>query len=103
MARNLVAPIADAEKLYRQGNVVRVVGQLDCRMEYQGGEAVRLKLAEIDAEWAAPARTSSVIPFHDISVVRMLGSGALEMTHHCAKSHIPHALAQRMAAFLGYS
>ncbi len=43
---------ADAEKLYRQGNTVRVIGQLDCRMEFQGGEAVRLKLAEIDAEWA---------------------------------------------------
>ena len=41
----------DAEKLYRQGNVMRVVGQLDCRMEEQGGEAVRQKLAQIDAEW----------------------------------------------------
>ena len=51
---NIAIPTShpDAEKLYRQGNVVRVVGQLDCRMEYQGGEAVRLKLAEIDAEWA---------------------------------------------------
>jgi len=29
-----------------------VIGQLDCRMEFQGGEAVRVKLAEIDAEWA---------------------------------------------------
>ena len=48
----MAAVILSAEKLYRQGNVVRVVGQLDCRMEYQGGEAVRLKLAEIDAEWA---------------------------------------------------
>jgi len=44
---------ADAEKLYRQGNIVRVIGQLDCRMEFQGGESVRVKLAEIDAEWAA--------------------------------------------------
>jgi len=44
---------ADAEKLYRQGNIVRMIGQLDCRMEFQGGEAVRVKLAEIDAEWAA--------------------------------------------------
>jgi hypothetical protein len=51
---NIAIPTShhDAEKLYRQGNVVRVVGQLDCRMEYQGGEAVRLKLAAIDAEWA---------------------------------------------------
>jgi hypothetical protein len=42
----------DAERLYRQGNVVRVIGQLDCRMEYQAGAAVRTKLEEIDAEWA---------------------------------------------------
>lgn len=51
---NIAIPTShpDAEKLYRQGNVVRVVGQLDCRMEEQGGEAVRLKLAAIDAEWA---------------------------------------------------
>ena len=42
----------DAEKLYRPGNIVRIVGQLDCRMEEQGGEAVRIKLAAIDAEWA---------------------------------------------------
>jgi hypothetical protein len=42
----------DAEKLYRQGNIVRVIGQLDCRMEFQGGAAVRTKLAEIDSEWA---------------------------------------------------
>src|SRR6185503_2414544 len=28
-----------------------------------------------------------------------LGSGVFEMTHNCVKSHIPHALAQRMAAF----
>jgi hypothetical protein len=42
----------DAEKLYRQGNVVRVIGQLDCRMEFQGGAAVRTKLDEIDGEWA---------------------------------------------------
>ena len=52
---NIAIPTShgDAEKLYRQGNVVRVVGQLDCRMEEQGGEAVRQKLAQIDAEWAA--------------------------------------------------
>ncbi len=43
---------ADAENIYRQGNVVRVLGQLDCRMEVQGGPSVRAKLAEIDAEWA---------------------------------------------------
>jgi hypothetical protein len=42
----------DAEKLYRQGNIVRVIGQLDCRMEFQGGAAVRTKLDEIDREWA---------------------------------------------------
>jgi hypothetical protein len=50
---NIAIPTShpDAEKLYRQGNVVRVVGQLDCRMEEQGGEAVRLKLDAIDAEW----------------------------------------------------
>jgi hypothetical protein len=29
-----------------------VIGQLDCRMEFQGGAAVRSKLEEIDAEWA---------------------------------------------------
>jgi hypothetical protein len=51
---NLSIPIShqDAEQLYRQGNVVRVIGQLDCRMEVQGGLSVRAKLAEIDAEWA---------------------------------------------------
>jgi hypothetical protein len=43
---------ADAEKLYRQGNIVRVVGQLDCRMEEQRGEAVRLMLSALDTEWA---------------------------------------------------
>lgn len=42
----------DAEKLYRQGNRVRVAGQLDCRMEEQGGPSVWAKLAEIDAAWA---------------------------------------------------
>jgi hypothetical protein len=41
-----------AEKLYRQGNVVRLIGQLDCRMEFQGGPSVKSKLAQIDAEWA---------------------------------------------------
>jgi hypothetical protein len=41
----------DAEKPYPQSNVVSVVGQLECRMEYQGSETVRLKLAKIDAEW----------------------------------------------------
>jgi hypothetical protein len=51
---NLSIPIShqDAERLYRQGNVVRVIGQLDCRMEVQGGITVHAKLAEIDAEWA---------------------------------------------------
>jgi len=51
---NIAIPTShgDAEKLYRQGNLVRIVGQLDCRMEEQGGEAVRLKLAAVDAEWA---------------------------------------------------
>ncbi len=51
---NIAIPTShgDAEKLYRQGNIVRVVGQLDCRMEEQGGEAVRIKLAAIDADWA---------------------------------------------------
>ena len=43
----------DAEKLFRPGNRVRAIGQLDCRMEFQGGETVRAKLAEIDEEWAA--------------------------------------------------
>ena len=43
----------DAEKLFQAGNRVRAVGQLDCRMEFQGGESVRAKLAELDAEWAA--------------------------------------------------
>jgi len=43
----------DAEKLFRPGNRVRTIGQLDCRMEFQGGESVKSKLAEIDAEWAA--------------------------------------------------
>jgi len=42
----------DAEKLFRPGNRVRAIGQLDCRMEFQGGESVKSKLAEIDAEWA---------------------------------------------------
>jgi hypothetical protein len=42
----------DAEKLFRPGNRVRAIGQLDCRMEFQGGESVRIKLAEIDAAWA---------------------------------------------------
>jgi hypothetical protein len=51
---NVIIPTthADAEELFRQGNRVRVMGQLDCRMEFQGGESVRAKLAEIDAEWA---------------------------------------------------
>jgi hypothetical protein len=42
----------DAAYLFRAGNRVRVQGQLDCRMEFQGGDSVRAKLAEIDAEWA---------------------------------------------------
>ena len=50
----VVAPTAHphAEELLRQGNWVRMMGQLDCRMEFQGGESVRTKLAEINAEWA---------------------------------------------------
>jgi hypothetical protein len=43
---------AQAEALYRQGNRVRIVGQLDCRMERQGGPSVVAKLAEVDGEWA---------------------------------------------------
>ena len=31
---------------------MRVIGQLDCRLEFQGGAAVRTKLEEIDSEWA---------------------------------------------------
>lgn len=42
----------DAEKLFRPGNRVRAIGQLDCRMEFQGGETMRAKLAEIDQDWA---------------------------------------------------
>jgi hypothetical protein len=51
---NVVVPTThpDGEELFRQGNRVRVMGQLDCRMEFQGGDSVRAKLAEIDAEWA---------------------------------------------------
>jgi hypothetical protein len=43
---------AQAEGLYRQGNRVRIVGQLDCRMERQAGPSVVTKLAELDGEWA---------------------------------------------------
>jgi hypothetical protein len=42
----------EAELLYRLGNVVRVVGQIDCKVERQGGESVTAKLAALDAEWA---------------------------------------------------
>lgn len=42
----------DAEKMYGQGNRVRVIGQLDCRMEYRHGDAVTAKLDQIDADWA---------------------------------------------------
>jgi hypothetical protein len=42
----------EAERLYRPGNVVRVVGQIDCKVERQGGEAVTAKLQALDAEWA---------------------------------------------------
>jgi hypothetical protein len=42
----------DAERLFQAGNRVRLVGQLDCRMEFQGGAPVAQKLATIDAEWA---------------------------------------------------
>lgn len=41
-----------AESLFQAGNRVRLIGQLDCRMEFQGGALVTQKLAEIDAEWA---------------------------------------------------
>ena len=41
----------DAEKLFRPGNRVRAIGQLDCRMEFQGGDLVQAKLAEIDVAW----------------------------------------------------
>jgi hypothetical protein len=41
-----------AESLFQAGNRVRLIGQLDCRMEFQGGASVAQKLAEIDAEWA---------------------------------------------------
>lgn len=43
----------DAGALYRQGNRVRVIGQIDCRMEYQHGAAVTAKLDDLDAAWAA--------------------------------------------------
>jgi hypothetical protein len=43
---------AQAEALYRQGNRVRIAGQLDCRMERQGGPSVQTKLAEIDTQWS---------------------------------------------------
>jgi hypothetical protein len=43
---------AQAEGLYRQGNRVRMVGQIDCRMERQAGPSVVTKLAELDDEWA---------------------------------------------------
>jgi len=42
----------NAESLFQAGNRVRLIGQLDCRMEFQGGASVAQKLAEIDAEWA---------------------------------------------------
>jgi hypothetical protein len=42
-----------AGALYRQGNVVRVVGQLDCQMERQAGQSVTARLAEIDSAWVA--------------------------------------------------
>jgi hypothetical protein len=61
---NVVVPTShpDAEELFRQGNRVRVMGQLDCRMEFQGGESVRAKLAEIDAEWAERKQTLAAQP-----------------------------------------
>jgi hypothetical protein len=40
---------AHAERLYRPGNIVRVAGQLDCRMEHQGGPSVAARLIELDA------------------------------------------------------
>jgi len=50
---NVAAPTsyAQADALYRQGNRVRIVGQLDCRLERQTGPSVVAKLAEIDATW----------------------------------------------------
>lgn len=53
-AVNVAIPTAHAhaERLYRPGNVVRIAGQLDCRMERQGGASVTSRLAEIDAAWA---------------------------------------------------
>ncbi|HJZ49116.1 MAG TPA: hypothetical protein VKE41_18190 [Roseiflexaceae bacterium] len=51
---NIAVPTsyAQAEILYRQGNRVRIAGQLDCRMERQGGLSVQTKLAEIDRQWS---------------------------------------------------
>jgi hypothetical protein len=51
---NIAVPTsyAQAETLYRQGNRVRIAGQLDCRMERQAGPSVQTKLAEIDAQWS---------------------------------------------------
>jgi len=51
---NIAVPTsyAQAEALYRQGNRVRIAGQLDCRMERQGGLSVQTKLAEIDRQWS---------------------------------------------------
>lgn len=50
---NVVIPVSHqhAGWLYRQGNRVRIIGQLDCRLERQGGRSVTQKLAEIDAAW----------------------------------------------------
>lgn len=41
-----------AEMLYRVGNRVRLVGQIDCRMERQAGPSVAAKLGELDTVWA---------------------------------------------------
>jgi hypothetical protein len=51
---NIAVPIsyAQAEALYCQGNRVRIAGQLDCRMERQGGPSVQTTLAEIDTQWS---------------------------------------------------
>jgi len=49
---------AQAEGLYRQGNRVRIVGQIDCHRERQAGPSIVTKLAELDSE-ASGTRTTS--------------------------------------------
>ncbi len=50
---NVAVPTSDdcAAALYRAGNRVRIVGQLDCRMERQSGPSVVARLAELDTAW----------------------------------------------------